>query len=1232
MWLNQWGNREYLLILVGVAIATHLIWFTPGTTLFHNDWLHRPTATMNQAWDMERVWKDFSNFGTPNIQIGFFLVTILWPLIGHLGGGFDAGVKLTMMIPIAILGFVGPYFAMQKLIRDRFVAFIVALFYGSTTYFLLLQTVQLPIAFVYALAPLTFFLFAMAMDSMKMKDWLLFALVYSVGLCYEVRITYIVTFVLALYTFFSLNKSSLTKLPKPLLITGLSILTLNGFWLVPTLLGGVGSNITQLTSRSLFGGWLFDLPHALALSASNWTGGATTGGFIMEPIKLYLWIVPIIALVPLAIGAKLRPHGRKQILFFSILTVIGIFLTKQVLDPLPQAYPWLYAHFPGFSLFREASKFYLLTAWGYMGLLGVGLIVLKRLRRKIFYVASISLILVACINLLPLVTGDIGGLFVSRQIPHDYTILNNRLASQTNMTRTLWTPTYSQWAYFDITHPEVSAVTIMQQDWKSLITDTSDSLHQRFLTFFNEPFARNLMDAGSIRLVVVPLRDTVNDDDFFDLYGNNRQFYIDMFNKVPWLKRVNIGTKEIAVYENQSSKPYIAAATSLLSLPSLDNLQQFYQLNADTLKTDFSFALNDKRQVRHGTDMKDIFDSIGMSNVHKGQLSTTTYTNGHPVLYANTNKSSISYKVVGGTIELFATWHKGILVNGQLLGSKQNDTHEIGSTAIAPGRQYFIVMGSQVLSVDTANKKQGDLGTASGPVRLTSNDKSNLIPNPSLETGLWQKQVADCDNYDNDAVIGMQISNSQRSQGQKSLELDADTHDACTGPNSVSVTPGQEYLLSFDYKDYKVESHDEVGYQILFNDPQHTAIKQYPSVENGSWHTVRQLVTIPKGATTLKLRLLAIPRTQSSDPMVVFYDNLFMAKLVTNIKPQLNLTPHYAAMSLQSSKNTFRFAAPALTGKNLIPNPSLENGLWQKKVADCDNYDDNPALKMSTTNRASDGEKSLQLAAERHIACTGPNAIPVQENASYLLSFDHESPNTKTASYSINFDDPNDASISGDTPTGTSWQNFTRVIKVPPGAHNAQILFYANAGDSDTTYIVNRYDNLKFVQIPDVQDQYYLVNVPTKKTVMPKSVNYTLVNPTKKSVRIRGANGPFYLTMSEAYHPRWRLELDNSHAEGWLASWMPWIRPNSVPTSDHIKWDDFMNGWYVDPAQLCKNNVTGCTREADGSYDLDMEIEFSSQRWFYVGSVISLISLAVCIGYLFYAYRRDKKSKVYHSR
>ena len=82
-----------------------------------------------------------------------------------------------------------------------------------------------------------------------------------------------------------------------------------------------------------------------------------------------------------------------------------------------------------------------------------------------------------------------------------------------------------------------------------------------------------------------------------------------------------------------------------------------------------------------------------------------------------------------------------------------------------------------------------------------------------------------------------------------------------------------------------------------------------------------------------------------------------------------------------------------------------------------------------------------------------------------------------------------------------------------------------------------------------------------------------------------------------------------------IKSLLPWSQPNAVAAKNHFKLNGFENGWYVDIDTLCKEQNL-CTTNVDGSYDLELIAEFTPQRWFYVGLIISGATLLGCIGYL----------------
>jgi hypothetical protein len=185
--------------------------------------------------------------------------------------------------------------------------------------------------------------------------------------------------------------------------------------------------------------------------------------------------------------------------------------------------------------------------------------------------------------------------------------------------------------------------------------------------------------------------------------------------------------------------------------------------------------------------------------------------------------------------------------------------------------------------------------------------------------------------------------------------------------------------------------------------------RQYVPVSDSSWRTLSRVVTVPAGATSLRVLLEAFPNEQRPVQGIVHYTGVRISGLQVVDTPPVAMAPNYAVVPVPAGAHTLSVSDPAVKVENLIPNPSFEQGLWQKSVGDCNAFDANPSLNMRLdTREKSKGGQSLELLAKRHIACTGPpGQIEVAEGHTYQLRFDYQSPNASAAHYSVSFNDPN---------------------------------------------------------------------------------------------------------------------------------------------------------------------------------------------------------------------------------
>lgn len=304
---------------------------------------------------------------------------------------------------------------------------------------------------------------------------------------------------------------------------------------------------------------------------------------------------------------------------------------------------------------------------------------------------------------------------------------------------------------------------------------------------------------------------------------------------------------------------------------------------------------------------------------------------------------------------------------------------------------------------------------------------------------------------------------------------------------------------------------------------------------------------------------------------------------------------------------------------NQIQNPSFEQGLWQQEVGDCNAYDDQPQLGMALSQNNTDGNAALQLQAQRHIACTSPNEIPVQAGQRYLLSFDYLS-SGNTAGYFVGFNNETGSSISERlAEPADQWHTLSREIVVPNGATTMRLVVYGYPGAIPGNTGLALYDNFWLTQIPDIKNRLFLVSDNTTHAMAPP-VAFTKINPTKTIITVSAARQPFYLSTKETYNALWQLGFDRAGGVGGLLT-----SRHALP--EHLRLNGLMNGWYLDPSAICAQAQASCTVRPDGSYDIRLVMEFAPQRWFYIGCLISLITAAGVATFVVFDIRRAKQQK-----
>jgi hypothetical protein len=152
-----------------------------------------------------------------------------------------------------------------------------------------------------------------------------------------------------------------------------------------------------------------------------------------------------------------------------------------------------------------------------------------------------------------------------------------------------------------------------------------------------------------------------------------------------------------------------------------------------------------------------------------------------------------------------------------------------------------------------------------------------------------------------------------------------------------------------------------------------------------------------------------------------------------------------------------------------------------------------------------------------------------------------------------------------------------------------------------------------------------IFNLPVPEIIFKK------INPTKYIVEVKNATYPFFLVFSETYDPRWKVYVEDKmltfdrissvHPDiNVMEAFHEWdaftiwddifylFKKPSIDETYHFVANGYANAWYIDPDKIDK----------DHDHNFLITIYFLDQSLFYLGIVVSFLTLVICAGYLLY--------------
>lgn len=453
-----------------------------------------------------------------------------------------------IFIGIVVIGVISIWKFLADVFTDRTQRIIGMTIYLLSSYILMVfGGGQLGVALAYMYFPLVFRQFRRFFNVLSFSEGLRFAIAFGLLVIFDLRFAYI--FVLATVLYILWFRVSFWHMLKVSWLPFTLILLAHSFWVVPAILslGTLKPEGTESVSGlSFFSFGSFS--NSLSLLHPNWPENLFGKVYFFRPEFL---LIPIIAYLSfLFFGGKAKWHPQtKFLLYMGAIGIVGAFLGKGVMPPFGKLYEWLFRYLPGFIMFRDPTKFYVLVSLSYAVLIPFTVKALlersEKVRKRFFFFHK---------NFLPRSTFVIFilcWLLIHREIwsdkafrnfqflpqPVEYEILEKNLRSDRIFSRVLWLPSSDAFRPASDVHPVVEGM--------SLITESSP---EGILRFFSNPASISLLQEKGVGYIVVPI--DVHRSIFLDHYEYQESLRNDLITGLDALPFSKVNQyQQLAVYK-----------------------------------------------------------------------------------------------------------------------------------------------------------------------------------------------------------------------------------------------------------------------------------------------------------------------------------------------------------------------------------------------------------------------------------------------------------------------------------------------------------------------------------------------------------------------------------------------------------------------------------------------------------------------------------------------------------
>jgi len=563
--MKLYKNTTFLIAVLLLILWVYKPWFLSPILSAGDLWYYFPSMYDNfylypQAWYTRVLYNGLGGAGYV-FQNGNILAssTFLLPKVFNIN--WETSVKLVFFLPFLLISISSSSILFRKLFPKNKFWFLAPLIFSLNTYILMIASGgQMLISLSYSLIPITLYFFIKLSekansDKYEISKYVIVSiLLIAMQSLLDLRIAFVTAIAILIYLLFVFWDKGMNIGLRVLIIYLVSFIILailNSYWLIPVLLLGLdpikGLGIDYGSSGIVEFLSFAKIENSIGLLHPNWPENIFGKVDFMRPEFLLL---PILAFSSLLFISR-KEKTTKYILAFATIGLVGIFLGKGANEPFGGIYIWLFENVPGFQMFRDSFKWYVLIILSFIILIPFTLgkisdYLNKRFKLKYTYLIVFALFLAYFLFLIrPAMLGNLTGTFQNRDAPNSYLQLNNFLSEDNSFFRTLWIPSTTLFGHYTNQHPQLTG------------SEFFDEFNQKDLVSkISLPSSQKVLEEASVKYIIVP------EDTEKLIYLTEREYdeskYQEIVNSVDeinWLEKVNQFGK-IVVYKTPSYKEH----------------------------------------------------------------------------------------------------------------------------------------------------------------------------------------------------------------------------------------------------------------------------------------------------------------------------------------------------------------------------------------------------------------------------------------------------------------------------------------------------------------------------------------------------------------------------------------------------------------------------------------------------------------------------------------------------